>query len=203
MTAASFMPMSKIKSIAALSLLTLLWLVVWAFIALYAASLYSSVFSYSSIRASFSQCLHINLFRTGLYLVFFYGQLLIFKAVAGGQSGLVDYFKIPFIIDSIRINLTQLKELKTQPARTNIKLLIKNLIWVSYWYFISFSIYWSSASHFMWDCDDGDLECTCNNLPYLLPAFLGTLIVGCLFITYINYQKMLNESQTSNLKEAL
>lgn len=189
MNAAGFMSSSKIKSIAALCLLSLLWLLVWTFIALFAASLYSSVFSYSTIRANFYQCLQINLFRSSLYLVFFYGQLLIFKAVAGGQSGIADYFKMPFSVAAIRINLTQLKELKTQPARTNLKLIIKNLIWVSYWYFISFSIFWLSASHFIGDCDNGDLECTCNNLPYLLPAFLVTLIVGSLFITYSNYKK--------------
>ena len=181
--------MSKIKSIAALCLLTLLWLLVWAVIALYTASLYSSLFSYSSIRASFYQCLHVNLFRTVLYLVFFYGQLLIFKAVAGGQSRLVDYFKIPFSFAVIKRNLLQLNGLKNQPPNSNLKLLIKNLIWISYWYFISFTIFWSTASHFMGDCDYGDLECTCNNLPYLLPVFLTTLLIGCLFITYSNYKK--------------
>jgi hypothetical protein len=192
MNAAILTPMSKIKSIAALCLLTLLWLLVWAVIALYTASLYSSLFSYSSIRTSFYQCLHINLFRTGLYLVFFYGQLLVFKAVAGGQSALVDYFKIPFSIAAIRIKLTQLKELKTQPARTNLKLIIKNLIWISYWYIVSTTIFWLTASHFMGDCDAGDLECTCNNLPYLLPAFLVTLTVGSLFIMVTNFKKRLN-----------
>ena len=189
MTAASFMPMSKIKSIAALSLLSLLWLLVWACFALYAASLYSSAFSYSGIRASYYQCLNINLFRTGLYLVLFYGQLLIFKAVAGGQTRLVDYFKIPFSFTSIKACINQLNDMKNQAARTNLKLIIKNLIWISYWYIVSAIIFWLTASHFMGDCDDGDLECTCNNLPYLLPAFLTTLIVGCLFITYSNYKK--------------
>ncbi len=192
MNAASFTPMSKIKSIAALCLLTLLWLLVWAVIALYTASLYSSLFSYSSIRASFYQCLHVNLFRTVLYLVFFYGQLLIFRAVAGGQSRLVDYFKIPFSFAVIKRNLLQLNGLKNQPPNSNLKLLIKNLIWISYWYFISFTIFWSTLGHFMGDCDDGDLECTCNNLPYLLPAFLTTLIVGCLFVTVTNFKKRLN-----------
>ncbi len=181
--------MSNVKSITALCLLTLLWLVVWAFIALYAASFYSSVFSYSRITASFYQCLNINLFRTGLYLVLFYGQLLIFKAVAGGQSRLVDYFKIPFSFAVIKRNLLQLNGLKNQPPNSNLKLLIKNLIWISYWYFISFTIFWSTLGHFMGDCDDGDLECTCNNLPYLLPVFLTTLIVGCLFITVTNLKK--------------
>ncbi len=181
--------MSKIKSVAALCLLTLLWLLAWAYFALNAASLYSSVFANSRFTASFYQCLHVNLFRTVLYLVFFYGQLLVFKAVAGGQSGIAEYFKIPFSIAAIKTNITRLKGLKNQQAGTNLKLIIKNLIWVSYWYFISFSIFWLSASHFMGDCDNGDLECTCNNLPYLLPAFLVTLIVGCLFITYSNYMK--------------
>ena len=197
MNATSFTPMSKIKSIAALCLLTLLWLLVWAVIALYTASLYSSLFSYSSIRASFYQCLHINLFRTGLYLVFFYGQLLVFKAVAGGQSALVDYFKIPFSIATIRIKLTQLKEFKTQPARTNLTLLIKNLLWISYWYFISFTIFWLTANHFMGDCDVGDLECTCSNLPYLLPAFLTTLILGCLFISIVNSKNHKTHTRTT------
>lgn len=173
----------------AVSLLSLLWLAVWTFIALYTSSLYSSLFSYSKSSASFYQCLNINLFRTGLYLVLFYGQLLIFKAVGGGQSGLVDYFKIPFSIAAMKINVIQLKGLKNQQAATNLKLIIKNLIWISYWYIVSDIIFWLTASHFMGDCDDGDLECTCNNLPYLFPVFLTTLLIGCLFITYSNYKK--------------
>jgi hypothetical protein len=181
--------MSKIKSIAALCLLTLLWLLAWAYFALYAASLYSSVFGHSRFTASFYQCLHVNLFRTVLYLVFFYGQLLVFKAVAGGQSGLVDYFKIPFSFGSIKTCIIQLNGLKNQTAQINLKLIIKNLIWISYWFIVSTIIFWLTASHFMGNCDDGDLECSCNNLPYLLPAFLATLIVGCLFITYSNYKK--------------
>ena len=181
--------MSKLKSLLTLCLISSLWLVVWACFALFATSLYSSAFSYSSIRASYYQCLHVNLFRTVLYLVFFYGQLLVFKVVAGGQSALVDFFKIPFSIAAIKTNVIKLKGQKNQLAGTNPTLIVKNLIWISYWYFISFSIFWSTASHFMGDCDDGDLECTCNNLPYLLPAFLATMLLGCLFITASNYKK--------------
>jgi hypothetical protein len=194
MNVASLTPMSKIKSIAALCLLTLLWILAWSFIALYASSIYSTVFSYSSIRASFYQCLNINLFRTGLYLFFFYGQLLIFKAVAGRESRLADYFKISFSIAAIKTNLTLLKGLKNQQAGTNLKLTIKNLIWISYWYIVSDIIFWLTASHFLGDCDDGDLECTCNNLPYLIPVFLTTLLIGCLFITVKNHKKCLNNA---------
>ena len=189
MNAAGFMSSSKIKSIVVLCLLSLLWLLVWAFIALCAASLYSSLFSYSSIRASFYQCLNINLFRTALYLILFYGQLLVFRAVSGGQSALVDYFKIPFSIAAIKTNVTRLKGLKNHQAGNNLKLIIKNLIWISYWYIVSDIIFWLTSSHFMGDCDDGGLECTCNNLSYLLPVFLTTLIVGCLFITYLKIKK--------------
>jgi hypothetical protein len=193
MNATGFMSLSKMKSLLAISLLSLFWLLVWVIVALYATSLYASVFSYSSIRASFYQCLHINLFRTVLYLVFFYGQLLIFKAFAGRQSGIMSYFKLAFSITSIKTNLIHLKALKHSNTETKLKLLIKNILWVSYWYFISFSIFWSTASHFMGDCNDGDLECTCNNLPYLLPAFLATLLIGCLFITVKNQNKMLDQ----------
>lgn len=181
--------MKAFKPLAAIFLLSLLWLVVWACIALYATSLYSSVFSYSSIRASFYQCLHINLLRTGLYLFFFYGQLLIFKTVAGGPSGLVEHLTIPFSFAVIKTNLIHLKNLKNQQTGANLKLLVKNLIWISYWYIVTVIIFWLTASHFMGDCDDGDLECTCNNLPYLLPVFLTTLLIGCLFLTVTNLKK--------------
>jgi hypothetical protein len=181
--------MAKFKPLATVSFLSLSWLLAWACFALYAASLYSSLFSHSRITASFYQCLNINLFRTGLYLVLFYGQLLIFKAVGGGQSELVDYFKIPFSFTSIKACIIQLNGLKNQPAQTNLKLIIKNLIWISYWYIVSGIIFWLTASHFMGDCDDGDLECTCYNIPYLLPVFLATLLLGCLYITAMNYQK--------------
>jgi hypothetical protein len=177
------------KSLIIVSLLSLLWMLLWACFALFSASLYSSLFSYSSISASFYQCLHINLFRTGLYLVLFYGQLVIINAFSVAQPRIVDYFKIPFSFDSIKTSFIQLVGLKNQQASDNLNLLIKNLIWISYWYFISFTIFWSTLGHFMGDCDDGDLECTCNNLPYLLPAFLITLIVGSLVITSTNYKK--------------
>jgi hypothetical protein len=115
---------------------------------------------------------------------------LVFKAVAGGQSVLVDYFKIPFSISAIKTNVIKLKVLKNQLAGTNLKLIIKNLIWISYWYIVSSIIFWISAGHFMADCDDRDLECTCNNLPYLLPIFLTTLLIGCLFISVTNLKNM-------------
>ena len=189
MNAAGFMSLSKMKSLLAISLLSLFWLLAWAYLALYAASFYSSAFGYSRITASFYQCLHVNLFRSVLYLVFFYGQLLVFKAVAGGQSGLVDYFKIPFSFGSIKTCIIQLNGLKNQTAQINLKLIIKNLIWISYWYIVSDIIFWLTASHFLGDCDDGGLECTCNNLPYLLPVFLTTLLIGCLFVTVTNHMK--------------
>ena len=178
--------MSKFKTLVALCSLSLLWLLAWVFVALYASQLYSIQFSYSMIRASFYQCFNINLFRIALYLILFYGQLLIFKAISGKQSKFANYFKISFRFDAVKANL---KQLKNQSIISNLQLILKNITWVVYWGFLSFTIFLFTSTHLMGNCDDGDLECTCYNILYLLPVFLATLLLGCLYITAMNYQK--------------
>lgn len=181
--------MTKFKSLLALCLLTLIWLLIWSFFTLNAATLYSSQFNYSQITASPYQCLHVNLFRSVLYLTLFYGQLLIFKAISSGKMKFADYFKFTFKRTAVISNLIILKDLRNQSISNNLKLILKNIVWIFYWYSLSLMLYWFTSDHFMGDCDDGDLECTCNNIPYLLPVLVVTLLIGCIYITSMNYQK--------------
>lgn len=181
--------MTKFKYILMLCVLTFLWFMLWGYSYEVARHLYTSNFAHAHLSPVFYECLSVNVLRIMAYTLLFYGQLLIFKATAGPRQVLVEYFKMQINLNGIKTNLLLLKGLGNQSISKNLKLVLKNLVWIFYWSNLSLMLYWVTSSHFMGDCDDGDLECTCNNIQYLFPVFIVTLLVGCLYVTVSSYKK--------------
>lgn len=181
--------MAKFKYILMLCVLTFVWLMLWGYSYEIAKLLYSSNFAHAHLNPVIYECFPVNIFRIMAYVSLFYGQLVIFKATASSRQPLVDYFKMPISFNGIKANLLLLKGLGNQSISKNLKLVLKNLVWIFYWANLSLMLYWVTSSHFMGDCDDGDLECTCNNIQYLFPVFIVTLLVGCLYVTVSSYKK--------------
>ncbi|MEY3755711.1 MAG: hypothetical protein RLY27_2331 [Pseudomonadota bacterium] len=171
-------PFKNIKSLAYLVTGSIAWLFIWIFFAETTSTVYSYHFSRSSEVASLYQCININAFRSFLYLILFYGQLLIIKTTHE-KINLRNFFKLYICIQELRL-LTEMT------FRKLLKISKKVIVWIFYWTILSWLIFWFTSSHFLGDCDNGDLDCTCNNFKLLFPVFIITLIAGFIYIACKN-----------------
>lgn len=155
--------MQLVNSSLRIGLQVLLWLVIWGvLIALPASSAFGTYFSYSQlVDISFSQCFLVNGVRGFLYLLLFAGNVLIVKKEVQRSGSAND-----------------------SNAVTSLSAYVFMLVaWLCYWTTVSEMLYFFGASHFMLDCDANDMECACDNRPFLYPLYVLTSIFGCFIYT--------------------
>ncbi len=158
---------------------SLVWITFWALLSLKETSFYLNFFDNSVITTNWQKCLGINALRSFNYLLLFFGQMLIIKWAFRAKK-----LSLMFKLESIG------KQFKEMPWWNTLKLLSISSVWLIYWANLSITIFFFSVSNFMGDCDNGDLECSCNNISYLIPVFIVTLIFGFLFIVRIYLSKL-------------
>lgn len=168
-------------------LVTPLWIFLWVIGATIISSTVAPFIRWQLDEDSFLQCFLANSTRIGLYFILFYGQMVIFRNLylVNGQFS-NSLFKRFSFYEQKMILVEGILALKTQLRsgwRKFLWITFQAASWLLYWYFLSFIIlFMSGASHFMGDCDDTDLECGCQNMPYFLTAFGVTEILGLLML---------------------
>lgn len=171
--------MNQIKKLLLLIPITLIWILLWVLISTFTGYFLATTFNISD-ALSIKQCGLINAARSVSYLILLLGQLMIFKYVLKANS-LKSTFNIQGITHSFR-------SIKSISIYETAKLILINISWLIYWTFLSSLIFFFSVSHFMGDCDNSDMECSCNHLAFLFPVFVITVILGVLYLskTYLD-----------------
>lgn len=168
-----------------------LWLVLWTIlIAQPIGRLVSSTFQYAIIEMSDLQCMTVQSIRIILYAILYLGMLLILqynilKGTPVQQPFFSDLKIRQLYTKNGNIPFRTRSNIPERGARYGLiaSLLGLNAFWLAAWTLISVGLYFLGAGHFMGNCDEIDMECSCNNLPYLAPAFLVTAIFGCALLS--------------------
>jgi hypothetical protein len=180
---------SSLLAISASALWLLLWIVAFA---IPVGNGYGNYFEYADKHVGTLQCLQTNSVRIALYLILFAGVMYIAKwAFLRERSFGLPLLSTAYLAYCLRIAREGGRLRCDQPhsGRTVLKALALVLVWLLFWGIVSDGLYFFGASHFMGDCDSGDMECNCNNFAFLGPSFLFSASIGSIHVYAIALQR--------------